>query len=66
LGTISRYNNLAGTARISTTSYTYDAIDRITNPQHQAAGGTNISDDNVHGDDAFCPGRLEPGKRTIP
>jgi hypothetical protein len=36
LGTISRYNNLAGTRSISTTSYTYDAIDR----NHESAASS--------------------------
>jgi RHS repeat-associated protein len=40
---LTRYSNLAGTATVLVTAYTYDDADRLTNLTHKTAGGTTRS-----------------------
>jgi RHS repeat-associated protein len=43
LSTIMRYNNVMGTGNIASSTFLYDAADRVTSIQHQNAGGTSLA-----------------------
>jgi RHS repeat-associated protein len=43
LSTIMRYNNMMGTGNIASTTFLYDAADRVTSIQHQNTGGTSLA-----------------------
>jgi RHS repeat-associated protein len=43
LSTIMRYNNVMGTGNIASSTFLYDAADRVTSITHQASGGSSLA-----------------------